>query len=121
MQIDESWQKHAIGLFGDPAKLLQVVKPGEWNDDIVLAEGGHNSLKINRGTMCEVVKDQDPKRPQHGWPALQVHVRPPTKVQFKDIFLRRFSRTPILKRSANSFRHLPNKGRRALFTFRNGL
>lgn len=89
VQIDESGQKKVVGSFGDPAKLLEVVKVGEWNEYVVFAQGGHVLLTINGVTMCEVVEDKDPKRPQHGWLALQVHVGPPMKVQFKDIFLRR--------------------------------
>jgi len=89
VQIDESGQKKVIGSFGDPAKLLEVVKVGEWNEYVISAQGGHVVLTINGVTMCEVVEDKDPKRPQHGWLALQVHVGPPMKVQFKDIFLRR--------------------------------
>lgn len=90
VQIYESGQKHVIGSCGDPAKPLQVVKPGEWNKYTVLPDGGHILLKINGVIMSEVVQDKDPKRPQHGWLALQVHVGPPMKVQFKDIYLRRF-------------------------------
>jgi hypothetical protein len=34
--------------------------------------------------------DQDPKRLVRGWLGLQVHTGPPMRVQFKDIYLRRF-------------------------------
>jgi type 1 glutamine amidotransferase len=85
--IDEQGKKQATPL-GDPAELLKAVKPKEWNDYTVIAKGGSVVLKINGVTMCEL-DDRDPKRLVHGWLAVQVHVGPPMRVQFKDIYLRR--------------------------------
>jgi type 1 glutamine amidotransferase len=85
--IDEQGKKQVTPL-GDPAELLKAVKPKEWNDYTVVAKGGHVVLQINGVTMCEV-EDRDPKRLVHGWLAVQVHVGPPMRVQFKDIYLRR--------------------------------
>ncbi|MCS7306098.1 MAG: DUF1080 domain-containing protein [Thermoguttaceae bacterium] len=90
VRIDQTGKKELAGSVGDPEKLLQVVRPGQWNEYTIIARGGQVVLKINDVVMCEVAEDQDPKRPQHGWLALQVHVGPPMRVQFKDIFLRRF-------------------------------
>jgi type 1 glutamine amidotransferase len=90
VRIDASGKKEVLGSVGDPAKLLAAVRPGDWNEYTILARGGHIQLKINGVLMCEVVEDLDPKRPQHGWLGLQVHVGPPMRVQFKDIYLRRF-------------------------------
>ncbi len=85
--IDEQGKKQATPL-GDPAQLLAAVKTKQWNDYTVIAKGGSVLLKINNVTMCEL-EDRDPKRLVHGWLALQVHVGPPMRVQFKDIYLRR--------------------------------
>ncbi|HPP53391.1 MAG TPA: DUF1080 domain-containing protein, partial [Thermoguttaceae bacterium] len=90
VRIDQTGKKEVIGSVGDPAKLLQVVRSKEWNEYTIIARGGHIVLKINDVVMGEVTEDQDPKRPQHGWLGLQVHVGPPMRVQFKDIYLRRF-------------------------------
>jgi hypothetical protein len=57
-------------------------------DSIVVVNGGRVVLKINGTVMCEL-EDRDPDRLVHGWLALQVHVGPPMRVQFKDIYLRR--------------------------------
>ena len=86
--IDEAGKKQVVGSVGDPAELLKAVKPGEWNDYRVVAKGGRVTLAINGVTMCEL-DDRDPKRLVHGWLAVQVHVGPPMRVQFKDIYLRR--------------------------------
>jgi type 1 glutamine amidotransferase len=86
--IDEDGKRQVVEAVGDPAELLRAVKPQEWNDYTVIAKGGSVVLKINGVTMCEL-DDRDPKRLVHGWLALQVHVGPPMRVQFKDIYLQR--------------------------------
>jgi len=85
--IDPQGGKQVVGSVGDPAELLKVYKPGEWNDYTVLARGGHVVLRINGVTMCEL-DDRAPKRLVRGCLALQVHQGPPMTVQFKDIYLR---------------------------------
>lgn len=86
--IDESGKKQTVGAVGDPAQLLKLVRPNDWNDYAVLTKGGKVVLRINGTTMCEL-DDRDPKRLVHGWLALQVHVGPPMRAQFKDIYLKR--------------------------------
>lgn len=86
--IDENGNRQVVGSLGDPKKLLEAVKLNEWNEYHILVDKGRKVLAINGVTMCEV-EDRDPKRPVHGWLALQVHVGPPMRVQFKDIYLRR--------------------------------
>lgn len=86
--IDEQGKKQVVGSVGNPDELLQAVQLDQWNDYFVVARKGHVVLKINGVTMCEL-EDRDPKQLVHGWLALQVHVGPPMRVQFKDICLRR--------------------------------
>jgi hypothetical protein len=86
--IDQNGKKETTESLGDPAKLLAVVKTNDWNDYTVIAKGGRVSLAINGTPMCGL-DDRDPKRLVRGWLALQVHVGPPMRVQFKDIFLKR--------------------------------
>lgn len=86
--IDEQGKKQVIGSVGDPAELLKAVHDNQWNDYTVIAEAGKVKLAINGVTMCEL-EDRNPERLVHGWLALQVHVGPPMRVQFKDIYLRR--------------------------------
>ena len=86
--LDEKGKKQIVGSVGDPTELLKAVKAGQWNDYTVIVKGGNVKLAINGVTMCEL-EDRDPKRLVHGWLALQVHVGPPMRVLFKDIYLRR--------------------------------
>jgi hypothetical protein len=87
--IDAGGKKEATGSLGDAKKLLEAVKPNEWNDYAVVAKGGHVTLAINGMPMSEL-DDKDPKRLVRGWLGLQVHVGEPMQVQFKDVFLHRF-------------------------------
>lgn len=86
--IDPSGRKDVIGSLGAPAQLLAVVKTNDWNDYTVRARAGQVNLAINGTPMCEL-DDRDPKRLVRGWLALQVHVGPSMRVQFKNIYLRR--------------------------------
>ena len=85
--IDESGKK-TVTTFGDFKELLKVVKPGEWNDYRILAEGPTIKLWINNVLMCEV-EDHEPKFAlPKGIIALQMHQGPPMKVEFKDLKIR---------------------------------
>jgi type 1 glutamine amidotransferase len=86
--IETNGIKRVTGELGDPARLLESVKAGEWNDYTVWAKGGQVKLSINGVPMSEL-DDRDPQRLVRGWLALQVHTGPPMRVQFKDVFLRR--------------------------------
>ena len=88
VHIDTNGVRQVMGSVGDAARLLEAVKPGEWNDYTVVATGGHVQLALNGVPMCEL-DDHDPKRLPRGWLALQVHTGPPMRVEFRDIFLRR--------------------------------
>lgn len=87
VRIDSKGNKQVLGSIGDPKELLKAVKEGDWNDYTVISRGPSLILKINGQTMCEV-SDQDPSRTPAGHLALQVHVGPPMRVDFKDIRLR---------------------------------
>lgn len=91
--IDEQGNRQVVGSVGDPAELLKVYKPNQWNDYTVIARGGQVVLKINGVTMCQL-EDRDPRRIARGWLALQVHVGPAMVVQFKDIYLRHLEAAP---------------------------
>jgi len=77
--IDESGRKQVTGTLGDPKRLLEMVKPGEWNDYTVLARGGQIKLSINDVVMCEL-DDKDAKCLTRGWLGLHVHVGPAMRV-----------------------------------------
>lgn len=86
--IETNGTKHFIGNVGDPDRLLAAVRPKDWNEYTIIAKGGLVKLAINGIQMCEL-EDRDPRRLVRGWLGLQVHVGPPMRVQFKNIYLKR--------------------------------
>lgn len=73
---------------GDPAKLLDAVRPHDWNEYRILADGPTITLWINGERMCQV-EDYQPKFAlPRGIIALQMHQGPPMKVEFKDLRIR---------------------------------
>jgi type 1 glutamine amidotransferase len=86
--ITTNGTRQVTGSVGDPARLLEAVKPNDWNEYAIRAEGGRVKLAINGVSMCDL-DDRDPNRLVRGWLALQVHTGPPMKVEFKEIFLKR--------------------------------
>ena len=70
---------------------LKKVIPSEWNEYVIRAAGNHLTQTIN-GIMVADLTDGDTAgfKPS-GILALQMHVGPPMKVQYKDIFLTRLN------------------------------
>lgn len=71
--------------FADPAELIKVYKPGDWNEYEVISEGTVLTLKINGKMMCRVDDRHKKEAAKSGIIALQMHQGPPMKVEFKDI------------------------------------
>lgn len=80
--------KRTITTFADAKELLKAIKPVDWNEYRILAEGPRIALWINNVLMCEV-EDYEPKFAlPKGIIALQMHQGPPMKVEFKDLLIR---------------------------------
>jgi len=73
----------------DTAELQKHIRQEDWNDYIVEARG--NSLKhtINGHLMSETIDNETEERASEGVLALQAHVGPPMKIQFRNIRLKR--------------------------------
>jgi hypothetical protein len=82
--IDTAGQPWAVGEFP-----LRAFQPGQWHDYRVLVEGNHHQHWIDGHPTVDVI-DLDPNgRALEGVLAVQVHVGPPMKVQYRDFFLKR--------------------------------
>jgi arylsulfatase A-like enzyme len=82
--IDESGQPWVVGEFP-----VQAFPAGQWHDYRVLAEGNHYRHWIDGVPTVDVI-DLDAKgRKLEGVLAVQVHVGPPMKIQYRDFFLKR--------------------------------
>jgi type 1 glutamine amidotransferase len=87
--INEEGKRIDAGAVGDPVELLKVYKPNDWNDYHVIVRDNLIVLRINDVEMSEI-RDYDRKRLVTGLLALQTHVGPPMKVQFKDIRIKKY-------------------------------
>lgn len=71
---------------GDAKKLGEQIKSEDWNDYKIVAKGNHLQHYINGTLMSEVFDHRpDNKSSSSGVIALQIHVGPPMKIQYKDM------------------------------------
>ncbi len=69
--------------------LKRVIKPGDWNDAHIIARGTVLVYIVN-GHVTSIFVDDDVKnRLMRGLIGFQVHVGPPMKVEFRNIYLRK--------------------------------
>jgi hypothetical protein len=82
--IDTQGQPWVVGEFP-----LKEFKPDEWHEYRVVVEGNHHRHWIGGHPTVDVI-DLDPKgRKLEGVLAVQVHVGPPMKIQYRNFFLKR--------------------------------
>jgi hypothetical protein len=80
---DESRRKKVLA-GPDQAKMKAVVKPDQWNDYVVRAEGPRIQLWLN-GIQTVDYTESDPAIDAQGVIAVQIHSGPPTEAWYKDI------------------------------------
>jgi|SRR6185437_1591488 len=66
------------------ADLKKMIKPGEWNDVVLVADGNHVVYKIN-GHVTTDLTDNNPKALKEGVIALQIHGGYTMDILFKDL------------------------------------
>ncbi len=75
--------------FAEGSALQEHVKSGDWNKMHIVAKEHTVSVFINDKLMSEVTDEDKEVRRRTGILALQLHVGPPMKVQFKNVLLKR--------------------------------
>jgi hypothetical protein len=80
---DESRRKTNLAAV-DPKVLKKALKPTDWNDYEVHAEGPHVVLKINGATTVDYTEADSSVQPT-GRIAVQIHSGPAMEVRFRDI------------------------------------
>lgn len=68
----------------DPKVLKKFLKPADWNEYEIHAEGPRVVLKINGGTTVDYT-EEDSAIPQTGRIAVQIHSGPALEVRFRDL------------------------------------
>jgi hypothetical protein len=88
--VDEDGKK-TITKIGDSDALYQIFRRDDWNDYTVIARGHDLKAIINGHLMSEVIDNDKKNFHPTGWIALQIHHGTIMKVQFKDIFLKKYN------------------------------
>lgn len=81
--IDREGQPWVVGEFP-----LKEFKPEEWHEYRILVRGNHHQHWIDGHPTVDVIDLDEKGRKLEGVLAFQVHVGPPMKIQYKDIFLK---------------------------------
>lgn len=81
---------------------VREFKAGEWHDFRVLAEGNHYRHWIDGHPTVDVIDLDEKGRKLEGVLAVQVHVGPPMKIQYRDVFLKRLPDTLPLVTAAQA-------------------
>lgn len=88
-EVDGKTKVTVLGTVAKGSELQPYIRDEDWNDYLIVANGNHFFHYINGKLMSEVIDDQPSKGAKSGVLAFQVHVGPPMKVQFKEIYLKR--------------------------------
>src|SRR5262245_22197975 len=82
--IDPQGQPWVVGEFP-----LKEFKAGEWHEFRVLVQGNHHQHWIDGHPTVDVIDLDEKGRKLEGVIGMQVHVGPPMKIQYRDLFLKR--------------------------------
>src|SRR5258707_1345037 len=86
--LDKDCKKQVTGSVGSSDEIQAALKPSDWNEYVIIAQGNHLQQFINGKQTVDVTDDCESKRAMNGVLALQLHAGPPMKVQFRDLRLR---------------------------------
>jgi putative heme-binding domain-containing protein len=78
-------KKNVTGRLGTSEEIQAKIKPNDWNDYVIIAEGKRLQHFINGVQTVGVIDETEGKRLTSGILALQLHAGEPMTVQFKDI------------------------------------
>ena len=88
---DKDCKKQVVGSLGSSEELQKIIKQGDWNDYVVIAQGNHLQQFINGRQTVDVIDDCESKRAMSGVLALQLHAGPPMAAQFRDLRIKTLS------------------------------
>ena len=87
--INDVGQKESSSL-DTGKKVVESFKKDDWNQYTVIVKGNQITQKINGITSIQLTDNQSDKAKTKGVIALQLHVGPPMKIEFKDIEIKEF-------------------------------
>ena len=81
-------QRGAIGSTGTADELKQIIKVNDWNQFHVIARGSILIHILNGRVTAMLVDDEAKNRTMKGLLGFQIHVGPPMKVEFRNVYLK---------------------------------
>jgi len=89
--IGDGVKSRVIGTIGSADALKAAIKVNDWNQVHIIARGNLLMHIINGQLMSVVVDDDTKGRAMSGLLGFQIHVGPPMKVEFRNIYLKQLS------------------------------
>ena len=90
-----SWKRlvatRNIEKIGDPTKLAEAIKQGDWNEMHIIAKGNHIIQKINGVKMSEIIDNDVKGRRMSGLFAIQLHQGPPMVVEVRSVRVKKLN------------------------------
>ncbi|HEV8400493.1 MAG TPA: family 16 glycoside hydrolase [Gemmatimonadales bacterium] len=72
-----------------PTERRNAIRPGQWNDYVIIVEGNHHRYYVNGKLTLDATDPDETRAATSGLLALQLHAGPPMTAQFKEIRLKR--------------------------------
>ena len=88
VKIAKDGKKTTLAKLPFADEIMAGIKKNDWNNYVIIARGPYIKLQINGKTTIEVYDEDHRERDLKGFIALQCHVGPAMKVQFKDILIK---------------------------------
>jgi hypothetical protein len=88
VRFDETGERKVVETLGDAEGVNAGVKPDDWNELTILAEGARLRHWLNGKLAVDVSDEHAQLSSRSGILGLQLHLGPPMKVEFKEMRLR---------------------------------
>lgn len=85
----EGGKRQVIASLGDYAELAKLIKNDDWNSVHIIVRGNTIIHMLNGQVMCMLVDDDPAGRAADGLLAMQVHVGPVMKVEYRNIRMKK--------------------------------
>ena len=85
---DGKTKVEVLGKVAEGADQQKYIRSEDWNEYMIMTDSNHLMHFINGRLMADVIDDQPEQAAKSGVLALQIHVGPPMKVQFRDLYLK---------------------------------
>jgi hypothetical protein len=105
--LDPDRLPRLIAQRADPQELQSVVRKTDWNRYRLVVKGNDAQHFLNGVLMSEVHDHDEPNRMKRGLIGVQVHVGPPMKIEYRNIYLKHLGPKPQGSAARNSVIYRP--------------